>query len=289
MGNEYGDAQNIAVRVFLNQFSKKFNTFFDDEYKQKTLKYFNYQCPYSGEDISDGNFVMDHIVPFNRECCGLHVYGNILLVTKEANKNKHHHSLEKFLKNEPERLEKIKRFMEESGFAGIHEIYNKQLCLNCESLYKKVRTVIETDFRDFISVVKIHDKTAEFKDSIKKTNDKTPKPTESPLNTYEIINSKITFKLLDTDRNNNKYYIFPENEDDFKKEAFQDKEIFVRVKHSDGYVENITRQVNKVWGTSVYWNINSMPTSYRGLNHLSKAHDLVVHSFPIRYKDKIII
>jgi 5-methylcytosine-specific restriction endonuclease McrA len=127
MGNEYGDAQNIAVRVFLNQFSKKFNTFFDDEYKQKTLKYFNYQCPYSGEDISDGNFVMDHIVPFNRECCGLHVYGNILLVTKEANKNKHHHSLEKFLKNEPERLEKIKRFMEESGFAG----FTKYTISNC--------------------------------------------------------------------------------------------------------------------------------------------------------------
>ncbi len=97
------------------------------------------------------------------------------------------------------------------------------MCLNCESLYKKVRTVIETDFRDFISVVKIHDKTAEFKDSIKKTNDKTPKPTESPLNTYEIINSKITFKLLDTDRNNNKYYIFLKTKMILKKKHFKIK------------------------------------------------------------------
>lgn len=272
MGNEYGDAQNIAVRVFLNQFSKKFDTFFSDEYKQKTLKYFDYKCPYSGEDISAGNFVMDHIVPFNRECCGLHVYGNILLVTKEANKNKHHRSLEEFLKKEPEKLEKIKRFMEESGFSEIYKIYNKQLCLNCESLYKKIRKVIETDFEDFINIVKIHDKL--------------PKKTiKLSLNTDNPLQSNIKFKLLNTDKNNNKYYIFPENKDDFIEEGFQDKSIFVIVKHSNGYVENITRQVNKIWKTSIYWNINSMPSSYRKLKHLSEAHDLVVYAFPMRYKN----
>ena len=38
MGYEYGDAQNIAVRCFLNQFSKNFQ-YFDEYYKNKTLEY----------------------------------------------------------------------------------------------------------------------------------------------------------------------------------------------------------------------------------------------------------
>ncbi len=153
MGNEYGDAQNIAVRVFLNQFSKKFPTFFNKEYKRKTLEYFNYKCPYSGEDISGGNFVKDHVVPFNRECCGLHIYGNVLLVTREANKNKHHRLLDEFLKNEPEKLRKIKKFMRESGFDRIQKKYNRQLYIHCQSLYKKIRKDIETDFEDFINII----------------------------------------------------------------------------------------------------------------------------------------
>ncbi|MCL2520081.1 MAG: HNH endonuclease [Spirochaetaceae bacterium] len=85
----YGDASNTATRVFLSEFSKQFNTFFGVRHKIETLKYFDYQCPYSGESIDGSNYIEDHIIPFNKGDCGLHLYGNVLLVTAEANKAKH--------------------------------------------------------------------------------------------------------------------------------------------------------------------------------------------------------
>jgi hypothetical protein len=295
LGNEYGDAQNTAIRVFLKQFSKKFNTFFSDDLKQKTLEYFNYKCPYSGDDISDGKFVMDHIVSFNRECCGLHIYGNILLVTKEANNAKHHQPVEDFLKNEPAKLARIQKFMKDSGYTDIHERYNKQLKLNCKSLYEKVRELIEGDFNDFVSVIQIHNNrsySGQINQLFSQNNQGNMQQTAlsaklSSTSSTPDPQTKTSFKLLKTDKNNNKYFTFPEDEVEFKRKAYQNGGIFVKVIHPDGHIEPIVRRVNKMWSKSVYWNINSMPTKYASLNRLSKAHNLVVYACPISYKDSI--
>ena len=64
MGYEYGDAQNIAVRCFFNQFSKQFK-YFDNFYRQKTLEYFDNRCPYTGIKLTYNNSERDHIIPFN--------------------------------------------------------------------------------------------------------------------------------------------------------------------------------------------------------------------------------
>lgn len=104
MGYEFGDAQNSAVRTYLYQFSKKFK-FFDKNYKKLTLEYFDNKCPYTGVDISKYG-VMDHVIHFNKEYCGLHVYGNILIVAKDANAQKHGLPLEEYLKDSPERIKK---------------------------------------------------------------------------------------------------------------------------------------------------------------------------------------
>jgi hypothetical protein len=92
--------------------------------------------------------------------------------------------------------------------------------------------------------------------------------------------AKISFKLLTTDENKNKYYIYPANEELFKREAFESSGIFVGIIHHNGYIEYIERQVNKRWESSVYWNINSMPTKYRKLKHLSYANNLTVYACP---------
>jgi hypothetical protein len=93
--------------------------------------------------------------------------------------------------------------------------------------------------------------------------------------------NEISFKLLTTDEKNNKYYIYPTDEELFKREAFERGGIFVGIIHHNGYIEYIERQVNKIWKTTVFWNINSMSTQYRDLKHLSDANNLTVYACPI--------
>jgi len=84
MGYEYADAQNISVRVLLNQFSKNFE-YFDKNCYEKTLKYFDNKCPYTGEEITTSNCEKDHIVfevkrlehDFRPLCCNVSEKFNI--------------------------------------------------------------------------------------------------------------------------------------------------------------------------------------------------------------------
>ena len=142
MGYEYGDAQNIAVRCFLNQFSKNFQ-YFDEYYKNKTLEYFDYKCPYTDVELTSANMVKDHVIPFNKKSCGLHVFGNVLIVDKKANSDKSSKSLEEYLKNYPERLQKIKKFIKVTGYKEIHEKYQQYLCETCNELYDEIGDTIK--------------------------------------------------------------------------------------------------------------------------------------------------
>jgi len=108
-----------------------------------------------------------------------------------------------------------------------------------------------------------------------------------PNNDNFTPRDEISFKLLATDKNNNnKYYIYPADENRFKKEAFENGGIFVGIIHNNGYVEYFSRKVNKIWKSPVSWNINSMPTEYIGLKHLSYANNLTVYACPIKYNLK---
>ena len=142
MGYEYGDAQNMAIRCFLNQFSKNFN-YFDKNYELKTLEYFNYKCPYTGVTLTSANMVKDHVIPFNKDCCGLHVYGNVLIVDRKANSDKSSKKLDEYLKNNPERLLKIQEFIKSTGYPEIHNEYNEYLHNTCSELYSGIRYIIE--------------------------------------------------------------------------------------------------------------------------------------------------
>ncbi len=142
MGYEYGDAQNIAVRCFLNQFSKNFQ-YFDEYYKNKTLEYFDYKCPYTDVKLIPANMVRDHVIPFNKKSCGLHVFGNVLIVDKKANSDKSSKSLEEYLKNYPERLQKIKKFIKVTGYLEIHEKYQQYLRETCNELYDEIGDTIK--------------------------------------------------------------------------------------------------------------------------------------------------
>jgi len=93
-----------------------------------------------------------------------------------------------------------------------------------------------------------------------------------------------TFKLIEQDNNNNKFYIFPQNETQFKNEAYQDGNIIVKVFHPDGEEELIYRKITKIWNSSVSWNINSMKSITHNMEQLNYGSNLTAYACPERYK-----
>jgi hypothetical protein len=92
------DAANIAIRNILTMLSIYTGEITAAE-MDKTNKFFNYCCPYTGKDISkaianrlagipDASIAIDHIVPQNREFCGLNIYGNLVWTDSAANNRK---------------------------------------------------------------------------------------------------------------------------------------------------------------------------------------------------------
>ena len=71
-----------------------------------TNDYLEYRCPYTGKDLRESiknhsnDIVLDHIVPQNREFCGLNVKGNLVWVDKKANECKGKQSFEDFLRTD---------------------------------------------------------------------------------------------------------------------------------------------------------------------------------------------
>lgn len=136
-----GDAANIFVRCMLSDISDLLCGFSKVDL-ERTIEYFDYKCPYTGEDISveyeTGKWVLDHLIPHNRESVGLNLYGNIIITTKITNTAKASKSFEEFIRSETKgteeekekRIQKIRNFQKESGYfnkvKNIDEI--KELC-----------------------------------------------------------------------------------------------------------------------------------------------------------------
>lgn len=141
-GIQNGDVANAMVRNLLNLLSNKPVT---EEDIKEAIKFFDYKCPYTGvalpfknvDNISDeqyeelkNKFQLDHIIPQNRECCGLNVPGNLVYVLKEANCKKSSKNYDIFIKEEnsveglrdlckeerQKRIAKIKEFQVRTGY-----------------------------------------------------------------------------------------------------------------------------------------------------------------------------
>lgn len=133
-GVAFGDVSNQAIRNILTELSKSIGGKFTDQDMRDTLEYFDWKCPYTGRNLrqalekKDGSYVTDHIYPQNKEWCGLNVKGNLIIVDKEANAQKHNKDIETFLLNDTivlgtldvkarqERLQKIKEFQKLCGY-----------------------------------------------------------------------------------------------------------------------------------------------------------------------------
>lgn len=133
-GVAFGDVSNQSVRNILTEISKKIGGRFTEQEMYDTLDFFDWKCPYTDKDLrpmleeDGGEIATDHIYPQNKEWCGLNVKGNLIIVDRAANAQKHNQDVETFLLNDHKvlgnidmktrkaRLEKIKKFQALCGY-----------------------------------------------------------------------------------------------------------------------------------------------------------------------------
>lgn len=109
-----GDAANVFVRVILSDAGRRLGGLTEAQWR-RTREWFDGRCAYTGEALLDDSVKRDHAIPMNRTHCGLHLYGNVLPATKDANRRKAARHYREFVE-EPDRLESIASFIRESGY-----------------------------------------------------------------------------------------------------------------------------------------------------------------------------
>ena len=109
-----GDAANAFVRVILSDAGAMLGGLTEDEWR-KTLEWFDGRCAYTGETLDEGETEREHAIPMNRAHCGLHLYGNVVPATKEANRRKAGKHYRDFVEDRG-RLGRIDEFLRESGY-----------------------------------------------------------------------------------------------------------------------------------------------------------------------------
>ena len=158
-----GDVANLYIRNFLCDISEKLGGF-TEKNEIDTLKYFNYRCPYTDIDLRNINYIHDHLIPHNRQNCGLYIFGNVILTTSEANSRKHAKDYRSFILhdtkiiqgniNEREaRIKKIDDFVEYSG-------YNKKINIItilqniCDEKYKYILELCDENKYEIDNIIK---------------------------------------------------------------------------------------------------------------------------------------
>ena len=142
-----GDAANAFVRVILSDAGAHLGGLTETEWNE-TCKWFGGRCAYTGEALVDGRMDRDHAIPMNRTHCGLHLYGNVLPATKEANQQKAAKHYRDFVED-PDRLERIESFIRESGYWERVSVFG-DLQRYCEAQYRSINALCRVN-RQYLS------------------------------------------------------------------------------------------------------------------------------------------
>lgn len=248
-----GDVANSFVRCLLSDVGASLGGLSKKDW-EKTLEYFEYKCAYTGEPITLETAVMDHVIPHNREFCGLHIYGNVIPSTKGANGAKSSTDFEEFLLSDAEclngstqnerqrRIDKINSFMKEAGFQEKLEKVDN-LKLFCHKEYANIQAMCEANKKYFQSV---------FKD----TNCFT-------VNTEEFFINQETLNCEETE--NEEFTVEFEfgSPDCFKQELLKTQKAYISEYYADGRVQVIPWEATRFnEKSSLLSNIYSKP-NYR--------------------------
>ena len=142
-----GDAANAFVRVILSDAGAMLGGLKEGEWR-KTLARFDGRCAYTGQVLADGEAERDHAIPMNRTHCGLHLYGNVVPATREANRRKAGTHYRQFLQDRT-RLERIDAFLRASKYWE-HVAGFGNLQRYCEGQYRAIDALCRVN-RQYLS------------------------------------------------------------------------------------------------------------------------------------------
>ena len=118
-GNAIGNAQNYLVRNILSRLG-------DEQFSavqwQNVIEEFGRACAYCG---TEGQLVMDHVVPINKQAIGEHRLGNLVPSCRECNARKSEQDFRDFLGGDHTRIVAIEAHMVKYGYRPIGD--NDQL------------------------------------------------------------------------------------------------------------------------------------------------------------------
>ena len=123
------------MRVILSDAGAKLGGLTEPEWN-RTLDFFGGRCAYTGETLLDSRTERDHAIPMNRAHCGLHLYGNVVPATTEANRRKGGKHYRDFVED-GDRLAHIETFIRQSGYWDRVSVFG-DLRSYCEAQYRAV-------------------------------------------------------------------------------------------------------------------------------------------------------
>jgi len=115
-----GDVANSFVRCLLADIGDALGGFSQGDW-ETTLEYFDNRCAYSGQPLDTKTVVRDHVIPHNKEHCGLHIFGNIVPATREANNAKGSRNFREFILNDNVYLSGMDKAERERRFNRLNE------------------------------------------------------------------------------------------------------------------------------------------------------------------------
>jgi hypothetical protein len=148
-----GDVANLMVRCLLSDASELLGGWSDTD-RDRTLRYFDGRCAYTGVSYDPATFVWDHLIPHNQEACGLHVYGNLVPATRAANSAKAAKDFRVFLREDhaclgdltaeerETRIRRLEDFMLATGYAEKAAAIEGLPAL-CAEQYERIKAICQ--------------------------------------------------------------------------------------------------------------------------------------------------
>jgi hypothetical protein len=123
-GNHIGNAQNLFVRNILSNLGAEA---FSEADWIATKAYFGDRCAYCG---AEGDLVIEHAIPINKEKLGEHRLGNLVPGCRSCNAKKAGRDFRTFLDGNPEAIARIETYMDSRNYVPLEDNAQIALILN---------------------------------------------------------------------------------------------------------------------------------------------------------------